>query len=410
MRVSILTLGCKTNQAESASLEAGLRTMGWSIVDLKEKPDICVINTCSVTARTDYESRQLIRRAHNAGSRVIVTGCYSELNRDFVRSMEGVDQVVSNSKKAGLSHMLAGHPSGNGLGSSVSGKSRLFVKVQDGCNGKCSYCIIPMARGKSRSVETDSIVRQIDAASAIYNEVVLTAIHLGTYGYDLGPNVTLSYLIRQCLRNTSIGRIRLSSLEVNEVDEELLGLIQDERICKHLHIPLQSGDNRILEAMSRNYGRELYSEKILNIQKVIPSVSIGTDVIVGFPGESDREFQRTYDLIESLPVSYIHVFPFSARPGTRASQLKERVDPAVTKERCASMRSLSQRKRSVYMKEQVGERVDLIVEKVDGDRSVVGITGNYLRVRALDSDATPRDLVPVRLAGIENDLLFAYPI
>ncbi len=410
MKVSVLTLGCKTNQAESSQLEADLHAKGWQIVGLKDKPDICVVNTCSVTARTDYESRQLIRRAKNAGARVVVTGCYSQLNRESVSSMEGVRLVVDNDKKAQISEMIDTNTSFDGLDVSRTGKSRLFVKVQDGCNGACSYCIIPRARGRSRSIEPDVIVKQISAAASLYSEVVLTAIHLGTYGYELVPSVSLSYLLKRCLLETSIKRIRLSSLETNEIDDELLEIIQDKRICRHLHIPLQSGDDRILREMRRGYSAEPYSRKLLKIHRVVPDANIGTDVIVGFPGETDEEFNNTYNLLESLPISYIHVFPFSARPGTPAAELAARVDPHTVRERSARVRRLSARKRSEYMTCQVGQTLDLLVERIEGPDSVLGITGNYLRGRAFLSDVPARALVAVGVTGVDDNQLIAYPI
>ncbi len=410
MRVSFLTLGCKTNQAESSLLEASLRDRGWNIVDLKEKPDVCVINTCSVTAKTDYQSRQLIRRAGNVGSRVIVTGCYAELNKDFVSSMDGVSLVVGNSDKSNIVTMLAGEVSGDRLGSLSSDKSRLFIKVQDGCNGSCSYCIIPKARGGSRSIEPDDIVQRIRSVSSTYNEVVLTAIHLGTYGYDLNPKVILSSLVQRCLSYTSIRRIRLSSLEITEINEDLLELYQDDRLCKHVHVPLQSGDDTILGQMNRNYNSGYFSDKLLYIHRVLPSACIGTDVIAGFPGESEKAFLNTYHLLESLPISYMHVFPFSVRPGTMASQLKDRVDFSLIKDRCDQLRGLSRRKQTEYVRKQIGESLEVLVERTEGPGTVLGTTGNYLKARVFLTDATPKDLVAVRIAGVDNDVLLAYPI
>ncbi|HWR58994.1 MAG TPA: tRNA (N(6)-L-threonylcarbamoyladenosine(37)-C(2))-methylthiotransferase MtaB, partial [Thermodesulfovibrionales bacterium] len=402
MRVSVLSLGCKVNQAESLSIEADLRSIGWSVVNLKENPDFCVINTCSVTGSSDYQSRQLIRRAGNACSNVIVTGCYSELNRDFVSAMHGVTAVVSNSEKSNIAGMLSGLTSSNRLYLNSSSRSRHFIKVQDGCNNSCSYCVIPQARGHSRSVPVEDILKQVDAASATFNEVVLTGIHLGSYGYDLKPQVTLSELISICLHSTPVRRIRLSSLEVTEIDKEMLEILSDKRICKHLHIPLQSGDDRILKKMGRNYLTTDYSCKINQIQEVLPGVCIGTDVIVGYPGETEEEFQNTFELLQSLPISYIHVFPYSPRSGTKAAQLKAEADPLTIKERCAAVRGLSQAKKAAYMRSQVGETLDLLVEKVEDEHSVIGTTGNYLKARAISSGLSKKALVSVRVAAVDR--------
>jgi len=410
MKVSILTLGCKANQAESSFIEANLRSQGCDIVQLGENPDFCIINTCSVTSKSDYQSRQLIRRAHKAGSSVIVTGCYSELNKDAVKAMDGVELVTDNSDKYSIIKALTGTISCNTLDFGTSLRSRFFLKIQDGCDHSCSYCLIPNARGRSRSTSLDEIIRNINSISRVYSEVVLTGIHLGTYGYDLIPKVKTSDLVSNILQKTTIKRIRLSSLEISEVDEDLIALIGDERVCNHLHIPLQSGNDRVLKMMNRPYNSREYLDSIQRILERVPDISLGTDIIAGFPGETEREFENTLDLIDKLPFSYIHVFPFSARKGTKAAEMPGTVASPVKRLRCSSVRELGSKKKAEYMQRQVGKTLDLLVEERIGDRAWLGTTGNYLKAMAYLEHSRPKDVVPVGIAAVDGDRLVAYPI
>lgn len=410
MKVSVLTLGCKVNQAESSSIEAKLRTQGCSIAALKEKPDYCIINTCSVTSKSDYQSRQFIRRAHRAGSKIIVTGCYSELNKDAVRRMDGVMMVVDNSNKVNNINILAASGSCNTSDNVELARSRYFLKVQDGCNYSCSYCVIPKARGKSRSMKIDEVIAQINQVSHIYNEIVLTGIHLGIYGYDLLPKVKLSDLLKSILLYTSIRRIRLSSLEVNEIDNELIELIQDDRVCKHLHIPLQSGDDKILGIMNRNYNSKVFLDGFNYIYNRIPDISIGTDIIVGFPGEGEEEFENTRQFIEYLPFSYVHVFPYSVRKDTKAAEIGNGIESSVKKSRCTLIRALGTRKKIEYMQRQIGRILDPLIEKICDEDYVIGITGNYLKVKAFLNRPKLKSVVYVRIAEVKDDMLIGHPI
>ncbi len=410
MKVSLLSLGCKVNQAECSRMEAAFRERGWSIVGLDEGPDISIVNTCTVTSKSDYQSRQLIRRASGCGSKVVVTGCYSELNSDFVRSMTGVEMVVSNVNKDSIVNMIAGTSSRTFLDFSTLKRSRFHLKVQDGCNNSCSYCAIPSARGRSRSIEIEKIIQHVRLASVSYNEIVLTGIHLGTYGYDLVAKVKLSDLLGEILKRTDIGRIRLSSLEIGEIDDQLLEIMQDPRICNHLHIPLQSGDNRILRDMNRNYDAEKFSSGVLHIHSKVPNVAMGTDVIVGFPGESEVEFQNTLDLIEALPISYLHVFPFSPRPNTKAFGMSQQVPSQGKRDRASLLRALSKRKKDAYMQGQIGQSLEMLVEERGHSNEVTGRTANYLRVRAFHESAMPRSLVSVRITEVMDDILLAHAI
>lgn len=411
MKISVLTLGCKVNQAESSLIEGSLKSVGHSIVNISEKPDICIINSCTVTSKSDYQSRQLIRRAHRVGARVFVTGCYSELNRENVKSMEGVEEIIDNDSKLSIINMLTGKNVSSSLYFSAGGRSRLFIKIQDGCNYSCSYCAIPKARGISKSVNPEVVVEQAgNAVSLGYNEIVLTGIHLGTYGYDLQYKVKLSNLLRTLLKKTKIKRIRLSSLEVREIDDELLELFRDKRVCNHLHIPLQSGDDKILKLMNRTYDSRQFSLKIEHIYKKIPEIAIGTDVIVGFPGEGISEFQNTYSLLECLPISYMHIFPFSARPGTAASKMPDNTPSSLKKERVHVLESLNKRKKTEHMLKQVGKTLDVLVEKSSGDDICCGTTRNYLKILLPSNNYPCGSLIYARIEGLKEGKLTGIPI
>ncbi|MCL5022827.1 MAG: tRNA (N(6)-L-threonylcarbamoyladenosine(37)-C(2))-methylthiotransferase MtaB [Nitrospirae bacterium] len=405
MKVAIITLGCKANQAESTLIEAGLRGNGCEIVDLCDEPDLCIVNTCSVTSKSDYQSRQMIRRASRSVSDVIVTGCYAELNANAVREMDGVKAVVENYNKSRIVGMLTDNFSPVSLNVGSYSKSRFFLKVQDGCNNACSYCVIPRARGRSRSVDPGQIIATVEEISDNHRELVMTGIHLGTYGYDLRPKISLSYLLKCVLSRTKIARIRLSSLEIGEIDDELLEILSDGRICKHLHIPLQSGDDEILVKMKRGYTSRDFSTGIHRIRRRFPEIGLGTDVIGGFPGEGADQFAKTKNLIERLPISYLHVFPYSDRPGTPASLMTAKVDAAEKKERCASLRALSEAKRKAFMSQQIGRRLDLLIEERLNEDCFVGTTGNYLKVRVHLQRPLGKDIVVVRINGIGKEPL-----
>jgi len=410
LKIAVLTLGCKVNQAESSSIEGTLKSGGHMIVNLADKPDVCIVNTCTVTAKSDYQSRQLIRRAHKAGAKVYVTGCYSELNRDSIQAMDGVDEVISNADKMSIINKL--HNETISITSSLSNsKSRLFLKVQDGCNYSCSYCTIPRARGKSRSISLIDIISDIDRAVASgFNEVVLTGIHLGTYGIDLKPKVSLSELLATILKNTSIKRMRLSSLEVREIDSRLLELLTDKRVCNHLHIPLQSGSDKILKLMGRMYDSAQFSFKINEVAKRVQGISIGTDVIVGFPGEDGNEFESTRNLIDGLPISYLHVFPFSSRPGTPASTMPSNCSAENKKQRVHTLTTLNQRKKELYLSRQLGKTLDVLIEERLGDGSYCGTSDNYLKVVVSAGNNKIGSIVSSRIESINEGRLIGTPI
>ena len=409
MKVAVLTLGCKVNQAESAFIAGRLSKRGLAVVALSEQPDYCVINTCTVTAKSDYQSRQLIRRAVRTGARVIVTGCYSQVSPEEVRRIGGVSDIIPNDNKCSIIDMIGYETSSRSL--MLSGRSRPYVKVQDGCNNACTYCLVPKARGRSRSIDIPSILKQVSEFEfQDYQEIVITGIHLGSFGRDLQPASRLAALLRSILNRTGIRRLRLSSLEVNEVDEELIELLQEPRICKHVHIPLQSGDDSILGRMKRKYSVKDFSSAIQRISRRVSGIAMGTDVIVGFPGEGDLEFSHTRETLESLPISYMHIFPFSRRPGTAASAMAGQISDAVKKERFLALNALNIRWKERYMLSQVNKILDIVTEERRSNGTVLGTSSNYLKVRTTSDGHRKGSLIYVRVSGVEDNVLIGNPI
>lgn len=406
MKVSVLTLGCRVNQSESDIIEGNLKKFGWSIVGLSENPEYCIVNTCTVTAKSDYQSRQLIRRAVRAGAKVIATGCYSQLWPDDVRNIKGVMGVINKNKIYNVINTLTNNNAS--ITFCYGSRSRPYLKVQDGCNFACSYCVVPMARGRSRSLEISEVIkhaREIETSG--YSEVVLTGIHLGSYGHDLEPKANLSELLRYILKNTQIPRIRLSSLAVKEVDNELIELLKEERICKHLHLPLQSGDDRILRLMNRQYTSRDYLATVEDILKKVPDIALGTDIIVGFPGEGDEEFINTKRLIGALPISYIHIFPFSQRPNTLAYRMPKQNTSEVKRERLNELKAINAKKKMAYMLSQMSRTLEVIIEEQGDDNIAIGTSSNYLKVEFPSNGYNKGALVRVRAVGMVGNIVRA---
>jgi threonylcarbamoyladenosine tRNA methylthiotransferase MtaB len=409
MKVSVLTLGCKVNQSESSIIEGNLKKLGYSIVSLSEHPDYTVVNTCAVTSKSDYRSRQLIRRAVRSGARVIVTGCYSHLRPNDIRDIDGIFSIVENNKKMSIINMLSDNIASTTY--SYSSRSRPYLKVQDGCNFACTYCIVPLARGKSVSLDVSEVIRQANEFEASgYNEIVLTGIHLGSYGYDLRPRTRLSELLKTLLKKTKIHRIRLSSIEINEVDDELIGILKEQRICKHIHLPLQSGDDAVLRLMNRMYTSDVYVSTVENIIKNVPDIAIGTDVIVGFPGEGDKEFLNTKELLSSMPIAYMHIFPFSSRPNTLASKMSMQNTPSVKRERFNELNALNIKQKRAFILSQINKTLDIIIEEHCPENISSGTSNNYLKVKIPSRMYPKGTLVYVRVSGIEGNILEGEPI
>lgn len=409
----IKTLGCKVNRFDSDALEAALEKRGWRRAGGDEPAALCIVNTCTVTGKGAMQSRQEIRRLIRRfpKARVVVTGCHAQVAPQDLRSIAGVDDVVGTADKGLIPERVTALlekktviRTGNNLEASVGPdrgcfadpslpvtgrRTRPVVKIQDGCDAFCTYCIVPYARGRSRSSDPEDVLAALFGLSeAGYHEAVLSGIHLGHYGRDLSPPTDLTAMMRQIERLRPIRRVRLSSIEPNEIEEEMLEIIAgSDRFCRHLHVPLQSGSDDVLQKMGRPYSAALFSGKVAGIREKLPDAAIGADVLIGFPGETDAAFADTYDLVASLPLAYLHVFPFSPRPGTPASRYPGRVPHAVVRERCGSMRRLGARKRERFLSRWIGKEVEVLVES-NRDRETgkwKGISSQYTTV-LLDSD------------------------
>ncbi len=421
-KISFVTLGCKTNQFESAAMTEAARKEGYQVVSAGEAADICVINTCTVTARTDAESRRLIRRAlrENPAARIVVTGCYAQIASEEIRTMPGVALIIGNTEKRELLQLLRDlgeeqhikvadiskvHETGPLILETFAEHTRAFLQVQNGCDSRCAYCIVPHVRGPSRSVSLDDALEGIRTfARQGFQEVVLTGIHLGAFGLDLSPPTSLLELLSVAEREKIIPRLRLGSIEPTEISAELTQLIATgQTICPHLHIPLQSGADWVLAAMNRPYTSGFFRELIGKLTAAAPDICIGTDIIAGFPGETDEAFERGYRFLEELPLAYFHVFPFSPRQGTPAATMPNPVPPAVAKKRAEALRILSSRKKRAYSESFLDREVLVLIQEKRKGGNLKGLSRNYLSVSIPGYSAPVNTELKVRITGIETD-------
>lgn len=428
MKVSITTLGCRSNQYDSAAIEGILKENNFEVnVSKAGSADVCIINTCTVTGKTDYQSRQLIRRAAaaNPDAVILVTGCYAQISAQEIAGIKGVDYILGNpEKEMVLQYILKGkrkYPkievgkSDNGKALTMrargySNRTRANLKVQDGCNNSCSYCIIPKARGISRSLPVSAVMKEIDdLIENGYKEIILTGIHLGAYGQDLNPKTNIAHLINIIETRNYPCRFRISSLDPDELSDELIeAMAKAGTICNHLHLPLQSGDVDILRMMNRRYTAGLFAERIKKIAKRIPEISIGVDVIVGFPGEGEKEFLNTYSLLNDLPIAYMHIFPFSKRKGTAAAGFSNQVDAKIVRQRCESLKKLDEMKRKNFYQGFLGKRASVLLE-ASRDKDTGFLTGrsrNYMPFLVNCSDEFKNLTIDVTAGAVrENGIL-----
>ncbi len=402
MRVALATLGCKVNQYDTASIATRLRGSGCTIVDFEPGADVYIVNTCTVTDRADAESRQLARRARrlNPAARVILTGCFAQINPAGAAIPE-VDHVVGLNRLPDLVRAVRGKLAAAAErivvddlrttrkietfgAEAFAGQTRAFLKVQEGCDLFCTFCIVPFARGRSRSVAPRQVLDQVRALAARgFQEVVLTGVHLGGYGADIEPRLTLTGLLEMLLEHPAVPRLRLSSVDPPEVTPALLELMRrSEIMCPHLHIPIQAAHDRLLRQMRRKYDTAAVRELCATVRERLPLAAIGTDVIAGFPGESDGEFEEGRQLLAELPLTYIHVFPYSRRTGTTAAKLPEHLPPRVIRERARRLRRLAQRKRVEFAARFVGQDVHVLAEQplARVGNWLAGYTRSYQRV------------------------------
>lgn len=432
--VSIENFGCRATEADASALRQDLLGQGMVLAAGHDSADVVVLNTCTVTAAADLQSREAIRKIHraNPGARIVVTGCYAQRAPEELAVIKGVTWVVGNSHQSEIPRLISGVSSpqtgfdgstaagsnfislsqvqegemslGRGPAKILTGdifaqtvlttgtaalpdgdRTRPILKIQDGCNNRCSYCVIPLVRGRSRSLPPDSVVKEIERLiSAGVKEIVLSGINLGSYGRDLQPREDLARLARRILVETEVECLRFSSIEPQDVTEDFVTLIASSpRLAPHFHVPLQSGCDRILRAMRRWYRASHYAERIGLIRRLMPSAAIGADVIVGFPGETEEDFQATAEFILRLPFTYLHVFSFSPRPGTEAIQYDSDsfVPVQVIRERARVLRSLGQEKATTFRASQARQTLRALTLHRGGDNWTECLTGNYLKVR-----------------------------
>ena len=399
MKYRFVTLGCKVNTYESEAVKKLLDEKGYVPAE-KENPDVIVINTCSVTSVSDQKCRQKIRSEIRKfpSSIVVVMGCYSQMESDFVASIPGVSVVLGTSNRHLIPELIEQYQQSHqticivekkrdvpyeGLSvTSYTENTRAYLKIQDGCDNFCTYCIIPYARGKMRSRKQEEVLLEVkELLDAGFREIVLTGIHTGGYGKDIGTSFPA--LVKKILEDQRLYRLRISSIEESEIDEELLSLLQGSVLAHHFHIPLQSGSARVLKDMHRKYSKEQFLGKLQRIREAIPNVAITTDIIVGFPGETEEEFVETMEFAKVCQFAKIHVFPYSPRAGTPAANRPDQVDPSVKKERVHRLLSLSQKLENAYQSLFIGQEVEVLFEEYDESIHLwKGHTSNYLEVYA----------------------------
>jgi threonylcarbamoyladenosine tRNA methylthiotransferase MtaB len=402
-KVAFYTLGCKLNFAESSSIARSLEPMGFARAEFQDNPDLFVINTCSVTEQADKKCKKVVREAKkvNPSSTVVIIGCYAQLKPEEISAIPGVDLVLGANEKFQLPELLP--PYLNRVSSdlpkliaseirydldyhasySVNDRTRTFLKVQDGCDYPCSYCTIPLARGQSRSDTVEKVLGLIEEISAKgVKEIVLTGVNIGDFGIQNGKRVeTFFQLVQAIEEKSSIQRFRISSIEPNLLTSEMITFLgASKKFVPHFHIPLQSGSNSVLRLMKRRYQRELYVDRVSSIKEVMPNACIGVDVIVGHPGETPELFLETYEFLNSLDISYLHVFPYSERPNTYAVDIKPKVDGMQKAERSKMLHILSDKKRRAFYESQAGLKGQVLFEESAVPGTMEGFSENYVRV------------------------------
>jgi len=416
--IKFFTLGCKVNQYDTQSIRERFVNAGFKEIDNGTKADTYVINTCTVTSIADRKSRYFIHYAYrqNPKARIIVTGCYTALDSDEIAKIPGVTHIIKNQDKDRILELLNEHnelSEQNEIGiSNFSGHTRVFLKIQDGCNNFCSYCKVPRVRGASRSKPMNEIIQEANRLVRNgFKEIVLCGICLGSYGKDLQSQKNLVEVIEVLEKIEGLLRIRLSSIEAGDISGELINkMAQSKKLCQHLHIPIQSGDNEILKKMNRNYCREDYLNLIKKIKNSIPGIAITTDVLVGFPGEKDDNFENTVDLIREIMPLRVHIFPYSKRPSTPAAILKDKINPLVIKERISQLASISKACALDYKQRFLNKNRDVLIEghAKENKEYWEGYTDNYIRVRVKsDKDLKNQLIIKVRLKKISNDCIEA---
>lgn len=430
----IATFGCRTNQADSAAIRQDFLDSRFEETQDWADADVIVVNSCTVTHRSDQQVRQLTRRLRrdNPSARLMLTGCYAQRDPQGLAALEGVDAVVGNTRKTDLVQLSLGQeasartPGSSGYAAvycddfsrvravdlapatQMGGRTRPFVKIQDGCDAKCTYCIIPSVRGPSRSVPPQQILSQVRRlVESGFREVVLTGIHIGTYGLHMHPRYPLHRLLGEIVEIPRLQRLRISSIEPMELSRRIIDLAAAcDTIAPHFHICLQSGSDRILKRMLRPYGTSRFASIVEEIRERLPDAAIGTDIIVGFPGESEGDHLDSLEFAQRMPFTYLHVFPYSDRSGTAASSMQGKIDPETRKERSRRFRELSAAKSAAFRRRHLGRTISLLTLSEIEDGRRVAISGNYLKAK-LDPKIEGNRMIEAQAVAEEGDCLIA---
>jgi threonylcarbamoyladenosine tRNA methylthiotransferase MtaB len=420
--VALHTLGCKLNFSETSTVGNEFLRNGFSIVDFKEKADVYVLNTCTVTQRAEKDCRQFVRKTlrQNPEAYIIVTGCYAQLRPEEIANIEGVDVILGSNEKFKLFSLIDNfrkrnlacifvspadklNDFGPAHSTDADTRTRAYFKIQDGCDYKCSFCTIPLARGLSRSMNPDDVIIQFkNLVDAGYKEIILTGVNVGDYGKSFSTN--LFKLLLKLVDVEGDFRIRISSIEPNLLSDEIIELTAShEKMCRHFHIPLQSGSPEVLKQMKRRYKVENYSELIFKCIERIPEIGVGVDVIVGFPGETEEYFMETYNFLNELPVSYLHVFTYSERPDTKAIEFPGAVEVYERRKRNNMLRILSEKKRYNFYKYMIGKDLDVLFENENIHGKMKGFSSNYIRVSQDYNPNLINRIVTVSVDNIEDN-------
>jgi len=422
----VQNFGCRAAQADGAGLEAGLRAAGLHRAATRDTAGLVVLNTCTVTAAADQDARQAIRRAHreNPAARILVTGCYAQRAPRELAALPGVAWVVGNSHKTHIPNLVQIAPatldfhgqilagdlfaSREFLAAPVADaggdRTRPILKIQDGCNNRCSFCIIPAVRGPSRSAPFDTVIAQVRGLAENYREVVLSGINLGRWGRDLDGRPRLAALLTRLLAETPVERLRLSSVEPMDWTDELLELLAGQpRMARHVHAPLQSGSDRILRRMRRRYRARHYADRILRAHRLMPEAAFGADVLVGFPGETEEDFEATRRLVAELPFTYLHVFTYSARPATPAAEWADQVPVAVRRERNRVLRQQAAAKGRAFRESLVGRPLSVVTLDEPHPSGAVGLSDNYVKTLIPGDRLGPNRMIRVRAVAFDGE-------
>ncbi|RXK52338.1 tRNA (N(6)-L-threonylcarbamoyladenosine(37)-C(2))-methylthiotransferase MtaB [Aquirufa rosea] len=426
-KIAFYTLGCKLNFAESSTIARSLEPMGFNRVEFLQSPDLFVINTCSVTDQADKKCKKVVKEAKkiNPESVVVVMGCYAQLKPQEIVEISGVDLVLGANEKFKLPELIEPYFVAEQRKSlpkiiaseirydldyhasySVNDRTRTFLKVQDGCDYPCSYCTIPLARGQSRSSSIENVLGLVkEIAEKGVKEVVLTGVNIGDFGIQNGKRVESFFsLVKALDSQQEMNRFRISSIEPNLLHSELLSfLATSKHFVPHFHVPLQSGSNAVLRLMKRRYQRELYAERVKEIKSQMPHACIGVDVIVGHPGETEEMFKETYQFLNELDVSYLHVFTYSERANTYAVDIQPKVDVKVKAERSKMLHILSDKKRRAFYESQLGRKGKVLFEEASSDGYMEGFSENYVRVRVPYDPLLINTIQPVRYKSIDEE-------